>query len=54
MVEQQLLEAILLNLDKFLFALNFAFLLLKIGLACLGVYGLYRLFKYLTGFKRVQ
>ncbi len=49
-----LLEDVVLRLDKILFALEYAYFLLKIGLACLGIYGLYRVFKYLVGFNRVN
>lgn len=49
-----LLEDIVTRLDKFWLALEYAYFLFKIGLACLGIYGIYRLFKYLAGFNRIK
>ncbi len=49
----ELLEDIIARFDKVLFALEYAYFLFKVGLALLGIYALYRLFRYLIGFNRV-
>jgi len=49
-----LLEDVVMYLDRFWFALEYAYLLFKVGLALLGIYWLYRVFKYLVGFNRVN
>ena len=54
MTEIQLLEDIVLKLDELLFAVNYAYFLFKVGLACLAIYGIFRLIRYFSGFNRLN